>query len=214
LYPEKLQRIVLFVSPEPGHEQEYPVRVADIQDDVLITDIPLGSQGQLVRIPQDQIVYARYHLNDSMYQFPTHVLRYVPDQVPMMVLLKPSKDMITKLQRREYFRIPVSLSSLLRIENQETEVTLLDLSGGGFLFQPPGVPLQKGDAFSGTLTLPLKDKSPRVIAYQAKICRALSHPDTGESLFGAQFIQMTETDRDWIIRYCFEKQMEYRRKLG
>lgn len=233
---EKHQRISLFVR-EHGEaderETEYVVRIVEITDLTFITEIPLDAKGYIrVLLPGDQ-VRVGFARGGAYFTFSSTVVQVLHEQVPLLELEKPSPEQIKKIQRRQYFRVPVMLQAELqkmsageasrkiteeehrtRLEDQPTmRVTLVDLSGGGFALRHAERLLEPGQRVRGRIVLPLR-KGDETVVFQAETRRVAQEGTTGLYLISLEFIDMTEKSRDLILRYCFQCQLEMRRRLS
>jgi c-di-GMP-binding flagellar brake protein YcgR len=238
VYPKRLQLLSLYVQDENDKqfdlEKGYSVRLIDIKEDRLLTDIPLDEKGfPRSLLPGDQ-VRVGYVVSGSFYTFDTTVTQIVSDQVPMLELTKPEIDAITKVQRRKYFRVPVMLQSVLhpieptalkrsdkRFTPEEilascdadtgVEVSVVDLSGGGFAFRSLEKVLSLGQTVVGTLDLPFS--KPTRIVYCAEVRRAVRETESNFYLISLEFTNILEKQRDQILRYCMQRQLEIRKRL-
>jgi c-di-GMP-binding flagellar brake protein YcgR len=238
VYPEKFQLLSLYVQDQKDEpfdlEKGYSVRLIDIKEDRLLTDIPLDEKGfPRSLLPGDQ-VRVGYVVSGTFYTFDTTVTQIVSDQVPLLELEKPEKDAISKIQRRKYFRVPVMLRSVLHpIEptaferngkrftpeeilaacdaNTGIEVVVVDLSGGGFAFRSPKKVLSLGQTVVGALDLPLN--KPTRIVYCAEVRRAVREAESDFYLTSLEFTNIIERQRDQVLRYCMQRQLEIRKRL-
>jgi c-di-GMP-binding flagellar brake protein YcgR len=235
VYPEKLQMLSLFLpeQDEGKFETGYDVRMIEIRDDTLITDLPLDERGYPKSALPGERVRVGYVVSGAFYMFDTTVVKVIPEQVPMLELVKPAKEAITRIQRRKYFRVPVMLSSVFygiqpedRIQNQKRlspeeifaargeegriEVLLTDLSGGGFAFRHREKILQPRQMVVGRLDLPLNPLAS--VVFVAEVRRVVPE-DTGMYLISLEFTDIHERMRDQILRYCMQRQLEMRKRL-
>lgn len=237
MYPEKLQLVSLFVedlkNQDHIREVEYSVRIIDIKEDTLMTDIPLDAKGYPKSLPPGEKIRVGYAVSGQYYTFYTDVVNILSEQVPVLVLKKPTKEHIRKIQRRQFFRVPVMLDSLIqglqpdewtpgkKIELEELlragepsrqkKVSLVDLSAGGLAFRTTEPFVEKGQMVVGTLDFPLKGKEHHV-TYLAVVRRFFQEEETGMYFCSIEFIDMPERTRDYIMRYCMERQLELRKR--
>lgn len=136
-----------------------------------------------------------------------------------LIIKKPNKDDIKKIQRRRFFRVDVATNMTLFIsqadnskEDLELNVYTHDLSGGGVSFLAENKTIEIGTTVTGVLFIK-KNKAPLEISFKANVVNVMKQ----ESHFykiSLQFIDMTEKEQSDIVGYCIYKQVENRNKLG
>jgi c-di-GMP-binding flagellar brake protein YcgR len=130
--------------------------------------------------------------------------------------MKPdtSSGSIQKVQRRQYFRVPVSLHIWLETESEGKHSFITDdLSGGGVAFWArytdifsvnnvvAGGIYLNGE--SGKIEFPFRARFVN-IRTDSKDCTRVA----------IQFIDMMESQREKIISYCLKRQIEIRNMFG
>lgn len=135
-----------------------------------------------------------------------------------LIIKKPAKEQIKKVQRRRFFRVNVANEMKIFIpqedtnEQQEINVYTHDLSGGGVSFLTEKSMVEIGDVVTGVLYIE-KNTAPLEVTFKASIVNIMRH----ESQFykiSLQFEEMNEKDQSDIIGYCIFKQVEIRNKIG
>ncbi|GAB7386239.1 flagellar brake domain-containing protein [Bacillaceae bacterium] len=197
-------------------------RVANVTDDHIEIEIPLDEQhGKFETfLPGDEL-FVRYVGEDgAQYEFSTVVTGKRMENVPLLILAKPEAEKITRKQRRQYFRIPAVLPIRVKTMrgNDEAEVSAqtVDISGGGLAFHcDPSIPFQVGEPLSCILTLAERGTGGRELTFTAEVVRIRPPeelPNSRQQLVSVQISEIREAERDMIIRFCFQRQVELRKK--
>lgn len=201
--PKPMQLVTLFRMQDEV-ETMYPVRVQEIGADRIVLDIPLAPKGYPVRIPAGEALRIGYIIQHrAFYLFSTVVLELEREEIPHLIVARPRLDQIRKVQRRHFFRVPVSLlGKLLPSDGVEVPIKVSDLSGGGFSFHAGKPIFQLDQMLKGVIQLPGPDE----VAYEAQVKRVEFVEENKQYLHGCEFILLAEGSRDKIVKYCLERQ--------
>ena len=163
----------------------------------------------------DIIIYF-YDEQKGMCTFKSRLLKLPNGYV---VIKRPEKDTVKKIQRRRFFRVKVTDEMILYIPEEENpdkkkkvKVYTHDLSGGGISFLSKDNIVNIDDAVTGTLYLKKKHQS-MTKHFEATIVNVIKHNDRFYRI-SLQFENISEKDQSDIISYCFLKQVEIRNKTG
>lgn len=157
----------------------------------------------------------------EMYSFMTNVLGKAAGHIPHVVLHKPGKEEVTRIQRRRFLRIPAAFSvsvSLFAPENpgekkQDMLLATENISGGGFRFSSMSHPeLRLGMLMKGTVYFEKGNEAVTELLFEGDIVNILpSDKREGEMFFGVRFTNIATRDQEALIQYCFQKQIELHR---
>lgn len=215
--------LLLYVNEESKdsmkEEHILKSRIAEISDEFIAIEMPIEEGSGKVRFfPKDTALTAFFIDENGMrYNFSSNVIGKANENIPMLVIEKPEESSITKIQRRDYLRVPVSLNLTIILQNpiQIVKVKTIDLSGGGLSFSSPKVlPLERGQTVNGVIQLPHWKEESIDIRFFGSIRRVAS-PDEKRpvQLIAVQFEDIEERSRDQIIQLCFKRELELKRKL-
>lgn len=209
MFPSVNQQIRLTSFEEKEEAKQYKATVADLSDDMIMITYPIDEQtGRTSVLLDRQAVYVSYINQDgNQYEFSSEVVRRTRDNIPMLQLKKPALKDIRKIQRRNYVRVPVMLDVDFTINNTKHSARSVDISGGGILLLcKPDIPFPE-DSFSVTIHLPDGD-----IVAKVELVRQPMLQDNGLQKVPLCFTQIAEGHRDKIVRFCFAKQLENRKR--
>ncbi|MFC0214883.1 flagellar brake protein [Paenibacillus chartarius] len=210
---------VLFLQVNSIDEEEakieYKSRIADMNDSTITIEVPLDEKtGRLKRLYQGDEINA-YYLTDGGVKnyFSSSVVGFTEDTVRLIQIKKPEADAITRVQRRSFLRVPAELEIAVKYTEQLQFVALTeDVGGGGISFICDGyIPLASSAPVSCWLLIPYKNGSIEHVPFKGEIVR-VKQLETGKQLAMTRFIDITDRERQKIIRYCFERQMDFRKR--
>lgn len=204
---------IIDIEVEEGNEHagNYRTRIEDINEDSIVIAMPIV-QGNLVPLRPDTPVIIWYWDSIATFAFYCQVKARFFEPLPMVFLSRPFS--IKKIQRREHVRVPTSLKIEYSFVNKSNldgvyhSTFLRDLSGGGAQFIT-NKSLSKGTELKVKIYLPSE-----VIECQAKVRWSKEEIIDNQSRFfvGVQFINISERDREEIIKYVFFRQRELIKK--
>jgi c-di-GMP-binding flagellar brake protein YcgR len=207
-------------SNDDPNRQTYRTRIADIHGDLAAIELPLNEKTGRTGSLTAGVAYDVWYLGEdgSRYDFRTLVVGKRADNIPLLLIQMPSKDKVTRTQRRNYLRVNMQAEIAVRLEdrlrNYHFLARTIDVSGGGLSFTcPEEYRLKQQDQLRIWLCLPSKTGA---IAHAFAVsevirCKPPEQPGDQQSVF-VKFIQVNEADRAKIVRACYERQLEMRKK--
>ncbi|MCQ4085812.1 flagellar brake protein [Saccharibacillus sp. JS10] len=201
------------VSMEAKIENEHRSRISEMTDQFLKVEIPMRG-GRMHRLPLGEEL-SIYHMTEDgvKYYFTSHVLGYDnDDSIPLMRISKPLPEDISKIQRRHYLRVPAKVEiAIVDPQFRFTAITS-DLSGGGLSFTSPAeYDIQANQNMNGWILLGYKSGSIDHVPFGGEVLR-VKEPGTGRNTVSLHFNQILDTERQKVIRYCFERQLDFRNR--
>ncbi len=193
----------------------HPSRVEEIFPDKIIFAAPL-KRGMAIPLKKGDVITVHYWGQTAGYSFTTKILETKLQRLlPVIVAAKPEK--VTRIQRRNFLRIPVALRLTFSIledleHNSGSEIfhtETVDLSGGGVMIKSP-VKLLRDQCLEIELTLPRKG----TINVTGKVVRIQETKGKGKPIYlvGIDFLVIKESDRDKIVAFVFEYERKMRKK--
>lgn len=200
---------------EEEAKQEFKSRIADVKDDHISMEIPIHVKtGRLKRLYHGDELSV-YFITDGGVKnyFNTSVIGFTDDVIRLVLIQKPSLDSITKVQRRNFLRVPAELEIAVNYSDQLKFVALTDdVGGGGISFLcDEYIPLSSGNSVDCWLLVTYKNGQIEHVPFKSEVVR-VKPLETGRQQVMMQFTEITDRDRQKIIRYCFERQLDFRKK--
>jgi Predicted glycosyltransferase len=193
---------------EGDYQGNYYTKVDEIREQVLYIGAPYY-QGEILPLRVGTVLEVCFNDEISAYSFDTAIKQRIALPTPVLVLDFP--DEIRKIQRRNFVRVKTFFPITYQIVTKEglsnpQKGNLLDLSGGGMRFETLAK-LDDNALLVIQLTLPSNELNTFV-----RVLRVQKNEDTKSYSISSKFHEISEHDRDLIIRYVFELQRTMRKK--
>ena len=193
---------------EGEYEGRYKTRVEEVGERLLAVGA-LFDKGEVVPLREGTKVKLTFWDEVAAYAFEAKIMQRIAVPVSLFVLELP--DSISKVQRRNFVRVPAFYSITFRTVNREGlsdlyKGTMLDLSGGGMRFSTKERVENKSLLYV-QLALPIGE-----IQSPVRVCRAEQIVDSNRYNVSVEFHEISERERDRIIRCVFDIQREMRKK--
>ncbi|MFD2672871.1 flagellar brake protein [Marinicrinis sediminis] len=210
------QMIYLQVASIDVEEEQkiYKSRIADIAEDYIGIEIPIDDHtGKWKRLyPGDNL--SVHFITDGGVKnfFQTAVIGYLEEQIRQVLIAKPDPGSITQVQRRNFLRVGARLETAVKVSD-EIRITALteDLSGGGLSFLcAKKIPIKEHQTLSGWLLIHYRNGGLEHVPYKGEVVR-VKPLENHEQIIMVQFTEIQDKDRQKVIRYCFERQIENRK---
>lgn len=194
--------------PDGDYKGNYRTHVDEVGTTRLSVYAP-HQQGMIIPLSDHTLVEVTFWDEVASYSFFTSVLQRIT--VPITVFVLKIPESIKRVQRRNYVRVP----SFYPITYQVVEKiglgdvkkgNMLDLSGGGMRFQSR----EKLD--NGTILYAYLELPSGTLGTPGRVCRVEPIEDTKYFSVSVDFYQISERDRDRIIRCVFDIQRDLRKK--
>ncbi|TDO94480.1 c-di-GMP-binding flagellar brake protein YcgR [Halanaerobium saccharolyticum] len=192
------------------YQGNYLSKVADfVEAGVIITG--LYREGSPLPIRLNQPVNVYYTTDRAAYKFESKILKRTNKPIPLLLI--EGSDSVTRIQRRDYFRLDVTgtVDVYKMIEDKNypkkvAEARLLDISGGGIKIQLKKK-FEKGEEILINLKNILKPKE----FIKSKVVR-IGRENNELYNYGIEFLEIEEEQREEIIQWIFAYQRKSRKK--
>lgn len=187
---------------------QYKTHIDEVGEKIVSVYAPIF-QGQVVPLREGTPSEIVFWDDIAAYALESIIIQRIAIPVPVFVLELP--DQIRRVQRRNFVRVaafyPVSYRRVDKAGLSDSKKgTMLDISGGGMRFQS-NEPLEKGAILHTYLELPNGQ-----VQTPARVCRVDKIEDHKKFSISVDFYQITERERDRIIRCVFDLQRAMRKK--
>ncbi|MHB8126792.1 MAG: flagellar brake protein [Desulfitobacteriaceae bacterium] len=199
---------VELIIPDGEYKGNYQTRVDEVWERILSVAAPYY-QGEVISFRVGTVLEVSYYDEVSSYCFDTTIKQRIAVPIPTFVLDFP--DEIRKIQRRNFVRIPAFYPVTYRMVTKEglsdpKDGNMLDISGGGMRFKTLEK-LENNSLLYAQLKLPGGELSTPV-----RVRRIQKIEDTKAYSISTEFYEISERDRDRVIRCVFELQRTMRKK--
>ncbi|HIW33326.1 MAG TPA: PilZ domain-containing protein [Candidatus Paenibacillus intestinavium] len=194
---------------------EFKSRVADENEDSLFIEFPIETvTGKVKRLHVGDILSAHFITTTGVkHFFETHVTNVILGEFPLVELARPSQDNMTSIQRRNFFRVMTEVDIAVRDEKgQQLIFKTDDISGGGISFIiDRHIHFEAAEKLNCWVLLPHRNGTIEHSNFIGEVLR-LKELETGRKIVMMKFDEIVETERQRIIRFLFEKQIELRER--
>lgn len=192
----------------------YKTQIIHQDNNRLYIQKPINRMNRYMAVMNNMSVTVYFHNEERvLYSFDTQIyLRH-----NRLSFHTPSVDRIKKAQRRRFFRVPVEVELNLNLktiehsdEDEFVKMTTKDISGGGLSFLCDFA-VETEKLIAGIMHLETNNTQ-NTIEFHGKIVNCAKLQDNTYKI-SLEFVQMKESIRSDIIKYCLFKQVEARNKL-
>ncbi|QRG69885.1 flagellar brake protein [Brevibacillus choshinensis] len=207
-------------SSEDPRLHTYKSRVVDIKDEVASIELPTNEETGRTGLFQAGEECEVWYVGEdgSRYEFHSSIVGRQRDHIPVLFLQLPSKESIQRTQRRNYLRIDSSLDIAVKLDDPIRRYHFLartvDISGGGLSFTcEESYRLQEKDQVHIWISMPNKTGPVQHAYALLEVVRQKPAEKKGlHQWISGKFVQISEQDRAKVVRACYERQLELRKK--
>ena len=196
-------------------QQEYKAKIVDVQDPYIVMEAPANIEsGKLKRLDiKEQLTIYYENAEGVKHYFDTEVQGQTKNVIQQYMIKKPEPEAISKVQKRNFLRVPAKLDISVNLKNKiHIVVKTQDVGGGGISFIcSERYPLKRGDALICWLVIQYKDKSIEHCKFIGEVVRVKPTAHSLKHLVMMKFKDIEESEQQKIIRYCFEHQLKQRK---
>jgi len=201
---------IKITDEESTKEQTYKCSIIDTSKDFLYVDQPIQMETKrtLVLSRGTHIKVSFIGRDNIVYEYHSIVVHRKMLTIPAYAILPPKKSDIKRIQRRNFVRVQTAVDISIHCVKQASEpftTVTSDISGGGLAcIIPSHISLDSKQLILIYLVLPDK-KSPTYIQVKARVVQ-IHEIRHNLSIASVEFIQISASDQQSIIRYVFETQ--------
>ena len=201
---------------EPIHNEtfdRYRCRVVELSEEGIFIDYPIHTKTEkAVFLIDGTQLKASFTFNEqTVLMFETEVMGRKLSKIPMIHLHYPGDEGLMKVQRRQFVRVDANTDISLKHNGQFYPTITEDLSAGGCaVVVRKGMDLKSGDRLSTIIVLPMQTGECRYAEIEGKVIRVWEKEH--KQIASIEFVHLTENQRQHILRYCFERQLDLRKK--
>lgn len=193
---------------EGMYEGKYRSRIEEVGERILVIGAPY-ERGEVVPLREGTNVKLTFWDELSAYSFEAVIMQRIAVPQPMFVLALP--DVVTKIQRRNFVRVPANFPLTFRIVmadglSDTFEGRMSDLSGGGIRFLTKKF-IDSDSLLDAYIFLPN-----RALQTPLHVIRVEKADDGKQYIISSEFSDISERLRDQVVRCVFEIQREMRKK--
>lgn len=217
MYPVMLKVGMVIYLRKDDEEQdveEYKSRVIDIEDGLIMIDYPIHVETGRTTFFIDGTKLQVMFTNDAKvsYRFETKIAGRRLAEIPMLQLTHEGEASYVKIQRREFVRVDTTLDVAVEIDTTILRLVSTDISAGGMALNLPALDtLEEGMNVSLLIVLPFMHRKIEYIRTKAKVVRVFEKNQ--RAIASLKFLTLSDTDQQQVIQYCFERQLQLKKKI-
>lgn len=188
-------------------------KVVEQSEHAIYIDYPVNTETNRTAFLVDGAQFrAAFHTEAKQsFAFNTEVLGRKKGNIPMIMLAVPPEDEFIKIQRREYVRVETDVDIAVGYEERFYQFVSADISAGGVLLHINEAAIfTDGDVVQLTIVLPYMNGDRRYVITDARVVSVFKRD--GQRYASMQFKSTDDLDKQYIVRFCFERQLQIRRK--
>ncbi|MGN7479059.1 flagellar brake protein [Solibacillus silvestris] len=181
----------------------------------LLVQRPLNRKGLPLVIENRMPITVYFHDMEGLYSFESNIQQF-PDS--RILIDTPSENSIKKAQRRQFFRIHVAvkMNIILPASNnpkqlETVEVTSHDIGADGASFLFPEKIGEPENLINGSLHIEVNNIQKNV-EFRSRIVSVIEQGKQSYRI-SFQFVEMNDSARSIITKFCILKQIELRNKI-
>lgn len=212
----------LTITLEPyesaNDKEEYRCKVADIEDGKIFIDYPVNIQTNRTVFLLDRMQLAASFIDpassSAIYMFRTEVIGRVKKKIPLLMLHDPGLSDYLRVQRRKFVRVQTAVDVAVQFEGNPAFRTVTeDMSAGGAaIVLPHSIMVEEGETAHLYVVIPSNNKENHYLELTASVVRIQSDEKSGRSIASFQFENIRHIEQQFLMRFCFEKQLQLRKK--
>lgn len=201
-------------QPKNKEKEKYRCKIIEKNENYLFIDYPIEVKSSKTGFFQKGTSFSASYVgkDQSVYSFHTKVVAKVKLNIPALAISFPDKNDIKKIQRREYVRIETAVDVAFHGTNEPFTTVTSDISGGGMsIIIPNGKNVTANETANVCVALQMHSGDYHYVNALAEVIR-VNHDTSTVKTASLKFVSVNKHQQQHIIRYCFEKQREARKK--
>jgi c-di-GMP-binding flagellar brake protein YcgR len=199
-------------------EEKFRCRLVDIRDNEFYIDYPISlATNRAAFLLDGTQLKVTFVGNDgsSIYLFESEINGRVKKNIPMLILTYPGNNHLIKIQRRQYVRVETAVDIAIHpLEFEFAPITTItdDLSAGGSaVLIPKEVSIKTDMRILAWLVLIMQNGDYHYMKLQSRLVRIIPFSETRNKV-SIQFIDVSNQERQLLLRFSFERQLEAKKK--
>ncbi len=209
---------IILESLDNQNEKElYRSKVIDIKESSIFIGPPIKEKTNRTEpiLLENTSFDVQFVAKDKkVYRFKTKVLSKQIDNITMFELDLPHQEEFINIQRRSFIRVESQLKvKVFSLNNDflpfDTYTTNISAGGLSLVF-PSEHTLEKDQVVLCSFVLSIRSEDNVYIQQPCKVVRVTNN-ETNQYA-SLEFEEMSEADRQYLVRFCFEQQLALRKK--
>ncbi|MBU8850896.1 flagellar brake domain-containing protein [Bacillus sp. FJAT-26377] len=208
---------------ESGHrestlQQTYRCKVVEFTEDVIYISYPLNEETQrsAFLLKGTKLLATFIGYDQNVYTFPTEVTGREIKGMPVVKLFYPGDKKLKSIQRRNFFRVPLTVKAVIESEQEQQnvmEIMTKNISAGGIAGSfHHSLLFNEKDSVVVRLSLPNRDGALQHLELKGEVVRITAPTSCKVGQLSIKFMDMEKQTKEMMIRYTLKCQLDLRRK--
>lgn len=211
----KLGTNLILEAFDEESDERFKCKVIDQQDNMLFIDYPVSTITHRTAFLIEGTRFRVSYVDELKigYAFKTSVVGRKKGNIPTLQLILPADEEFQKIQRREYVRVETPVDVAVFRNNVFTQYVAEDISAGGLAILANSLTeFKEFEKVELTIALPFEDRNEgvRYVETTAEVIRVIERDEM--FVVPLKFTETDDIDKQLIIRFCFERQLQIRKK--
>lgn len=209
----------IILEPKYSSENEkYKCKLVEREGEQLYIDYPVSiNTGKTVfLLDGTQLKGSFVGKDNTVYLFETEVKGRSKQTIPMIALSYPGKENLIRVQRRQYVRVDTAVDVAVHPTDGKfspfVTVTADISAGGAALILPPGLNIESNTMIDLWLVLPMQSGDYHNLVLRSRVIRVIPGQNGERDKMPIEFMAISESQRQLLIRFSFERQLNLKRK--
>lgn len=198
--------------------EKFNCKVVERESDRLFVSYPIHEETGKTTFMLDgtQLSASFIGKDNVIYFFQSEVIGRTKKTFPVIALRYPGDHRVLRIQRRQYVRVPASVSAAIHPIGGEFSPFVTrteDISAGGVaVFINQYMDVKHNQVVKIWLTLPMQSNELFYLELQARVVRAVNPEEAKLGKLSLQFLDIDDRKKEQVTRFVFEQQLELKRK--
>ncbi|WP_188206033.1 flagellar brake protein [Alkalibacillus aidingensis] len=199
-------------------KETFQATIVDLTKKKIFMDFPINQDtGRTGYFLEGSQIRVSFISKGVVYRFQTEIKGRKKLTIPVLEIPYPKKDELIKIQRRKFVRIDKSLDIAIYSLERDIEPLIsrtIDISGGGVAVRADTCQFEQGEELDIMIVLPVEINHYAYLSMKGEVISytVIDGLETTYKL-SIKFKSIKEETQEKIIKYCFDEQLERRRKL-
>ncbi len=200
-----------FQAVEGDQTEIYQAIVGRVDDDSLyIGQLSHKKSSSVKKLVLGEELYAYYLIDNEIKHYFSTIVTGFDSTSSFSRIRKPHQEEISVVQRRQYLRVKAQIEVAIKKEDHRFVAITDNVSAGGLSFTTDVMnKIQKNDLLECWLLLHMKNGKIDHIPLTARVMSVIDSTSLTPRYL-AEYTVISEMDRQKMIRYCFERQFDFR----
>lgn len=211
----KIGTLLILTAYDGDIDERFNCKVVDQRENILYIDYPVNTKTHRTAFLLEGTRFTASFIDEQKvgFAFKTTVIGRENGNIPTIQLTMPPKEEFEKVQRREYVRVVTPVDVAVNHNGEYFQYVAEDISAGGLaIIASSATEYKQDEMVELTIALPFENRNEgvRYVETSAEVIRVIDRD--GVIVVPLKFMETDDIDKQLILRFCFERQLQIRKK--